>query len=584
MKPDDAIWLVRSGGRILGPFTPADIGRLVRQKEISLVDEASPPFRRWLMIRQIPAFSSLIDDWRTGGGNTDDVTTSGGSLTDSVTENLTGSYSDDITEELSEFQSQLKEIVYEDVPEAERGPGRHGHQGRYQAALAIDQKRLRQEAEKSSRWMWVLTLLVFVSVAGLLGTKRLFKNQLSVTGASAPWAAGLALYADGDFAPALDFLKQAYAQDVTRKEVWFPLAILLVQNEGQTVESRRLLQKVLDERSDPPAAAMTGMALTFLQDGDASRALEQLKKAEEADPDFLPVKVNLGVVALLNRDYRGAHQVFNQAVQRGFKEGSAIVQLVTAQIFQWKEGEKSLLSDAARALGSFQKQSLDYQQELLLAQTYVEFLRGDHSNLDTRLRKILDVDPQQTDDFRHSPLVSRHMADWGHLGQWCKQLSEVGGDLPAAVALRAICQYKQGQALSAKIAIEKAVNQAPRDPLLQAVYAAVLRAAGFAGEASVALGRAIELDRRGEYLLPVLLQARFCQEREDWECASNYWLKVLSVDPQSPAGKIGMAQVYWSRQARTEAQRLIQEVGFVASEYKPYLRLRRQVGSSKKGI
>jgi tetratricopeptide (TPR) repeat protein len=271
-----------------------------------------------------------------------------------------------------------------------------------------------------------------------------------------------------------------------------------------------------------------------------------------------------------------------ETLSRGPRDGALVLQLAAVEILQWQsQSEKAALTEAAKRVQSFQGQSIDYQQELLLAQTYLDFLKGDATGLDGKFRRILDVDPQQTDDFRHSPILARNLADWTQWGIWCRQLSEAGGDMPSAYALDAVCQLKQGQPLAARASIEKAVNQAPRDPLLQAVYAFILRSAGFGGEASVALGRAIELDRRGDYLLPVLLQARFCQEREDLDCASTYWLKVMEKSPRSPAAKVGMAQVYEARQAKGEAQRLLQEVASVTPDYKPYLRMKRQLNGKR---
>lgn len=585
MKRDDAIWLVKSAGRVTGPHTAVEIAKLLKDKDISVVDEVSEPFRRWLMIRECQAFQAILDQLRASGSALDDITNITGSVTGSVTENLTGSFDGDITEDIGEFQNQMKEIVYEDVQESRRPTVKNPTLGRFQSAGNIDQHQIRIEAEKSSRWMWGLTLLVFLAVGVSIGLKKVMKPKpAAMAGFSSFAGLGLALYNDGDYSAALEILKKAHADDPERKDIWLPLALMLIQIDGQTVEARRLIQKVIDERVENAAVSYNAMALAHLNDGDTAKAAENIKKAEEGDRDFLPLKVNQGVVHLMTKEYDLARKSLNQALRGGMRDGAVITQFAVAQVLTWRDSnEKTALGEALRVVSNHQRMSLDYQQELRLVQTYLEYLRGETTGLEPKFRRILDVDPQQSEDFRHPIHLSRQMADWGQLGQWCKQLSDVGGDAPEAAALGAVCEFKQGRAVQAQSLIEKAVNQAPRDSLLQAVYAAILRSAGFGGEASVALGRAVEFDRRNENLLPVLLQARFCQERDDYDCAKTYWLKVLELEPKQPAAKIGMAQIYNAKGAGAEAPRLLQEIGASAPEYKPFLKMRRQLANAKKG-
>ncbi|MGE0764472.1 MAG: tetratricopeptide repeat protein [Bdellovibrionales bacterium] len=579
MKRDEAVWLIKSGGRILGPYNQDDIERLLRSKELHVIDEICEPARRWQLIRDHQAYREMLEKLRNEDVSIDEGTTTSGGVTGSMTESLHGSSTDDITEDISEFQNQLKEIVYDNIADNQRAP-RAGAQGRFQAAGQVDERMIRQEAEKGSRWMWGLTILVLLLVGGFWGAKRVNWSSLKAGGRVDPVVMGLNLFADGDYAAALEILKKAYNNDPSRKDIWYPLATMLVQIEGQTVEAKRLLQKVIDERTDEPAAAWTAMALAQMTDGDSQGANESLSKALAKDANFLPAKANKGMLALSKKDYPTARQMLSQVYNGGLKRGEVLLQLVVAQIHIGKNSnDREAMAATSKTLQAYLRERADYQQELRLTEVYLNFVRNEISaaDLERHLRRVIDVDPQQTDDFRHPILVAKPTADWSHTAAWCRELSEAGAEIPSGIALGAVCLFKQGQHLQAKAAIEKAINQAPRDALLQAVYAAILRAAGFGGEASVALGRAIELDRRNEYLLPVLLQARFCLERDDLECANNFWMKVLQVEPKLPSAKVGLAEVYWQRQSKSEAQKLMQEISSVAADYRPYLRLKRQM-------
>jgi hypothetical protein len=284
MKRDDSIWLVKSGGRILGPFTQAAIARQIEDKEISMVDEVMEPFRRWHMIRDCIAFADILETLRASGNITDDVTSSAGgitvSVTGSVTEKMAAGFGDESGEALGGYSSQFKEIVYESVPATEQSGPRPLGAGRFQTAAALDQRRLRQQAEKSSNWMWGLTLAVFFAVVLLIGVKRIWKSEgaLSITN---PGSVGLTLFLDGDHTAALDYLKRAYTYEPARKDIWFPLAVLLTQLEGQTVESRRLLQKVVEERDGRRVDGHGVGLLTRRRYGQGGRASQKGRRGRQ---------------------------------------------------------------------------------------------------------------------------------------------------------------------------------------------------------------------------------------------------------------------------------------------------------------
>lgn len=53
-------WLVRSSGRILGPFTLEEAGDFVRKKVITVIDEIRPPHQPWKLIREHKELMGLL--------------------------------------------------------------------------------------------------------------------------------------------------------------------------------------------------------------------------------------------------------------------------------------------------------------------------------------------------------------------------------------------------------------------------------------------------------------------------------------------------------------------------------------------
>lgn len=68
-------WLVRSSGRILGPFSDAELEEKILRKEISIIDEISTPWQRWNFVREFPMFYDAVEKVRQS------VSVSDGSMT-----------------------------------------------------------------------------------------------------------------------------------------------------------------------------------------------------------------------------------------------------------------------------------------------------------------------------------------------------------------------------------------------------------------------------------------------------------------------------------------------------------------------
>jgi len=62
---------------------------------------------------------------------------------------------------------------------------------------------------------------------------------------------------------------------------------------------------------------------------------------------------------------------------------------------------------------------------------------------------------------------------------------------------------------------------------------------------TVALGNAINFDRTPfHYKLPYLLQARFCQQSGDYECALDNWKKVQGIDANNLQALVNTALIH----------------------------------------
>ncbi len=108
-EKDETIWLVKSGDRILGPYSGEEIKNKLHEKELVVIDEVVMPMRRWRYIRDEPAFALVVEEVRkshlsmredtaTGNAGTQTGTNTG---TTDIAEESMAHHSDDHTATLT---------------------------------------------------------------------------------------------------------------------------------------------------------------------------------------------------------------------------------------------------------------------------------------------------------------------------------------------------------------------------------------------------------------------------------------------------------------------------------------------------
>src|SRR4051812_5045260 len=115
MTRNDLVWLVKSSGRIIGPYPTVKIAELLRTREISVLDEISPPLRRWQTLQYHDEFREVVDSMRKASlsERTEASWTPGtAGLTQTLTDLDAGSdLTEELTGDLDGFTNTAKEIV-----------------------------------------------------------------------------------------------------------------------------------------------------------------------------------------------------------------------------------------------------------------------------------------------------------------------------------------------------------------------------------------------------------------------------------------------------------------------------------------
>jgi tetratricopeptide (TPR) repeat protein len=581
MTRDESTWLVKSSGRILGPFPSAKIAELIRSREISVLDEISPPNRRWQTIQYHEQFREVVDSMRKASlsERTEATWTPTGAT--SITQTLTDLSDSELTDEMQDdgfLSSSTKEIVIHNVQEHDRIQQPVSASSRFQTT-AGQNTAIQRQVEKTTRGLWIVTSLILLAVAAFIAHKRFGGTNGAYE--VRPTAAGLkqnviALVQIGHYAEALKEMKSFFSDPAQAGDLAIYYGSLLIQVEGQTVLGRRLLNQVLTSRRPETKQAYTGLGVADLVDGQLDSAQENFQKALSYDAGYVPALVDMSAVYLQKGDYGRAKQIAAKALQASPMQGEALLSIAEAQLYLFKVNNNGRdLETVNKALKEFIAKSWDFKAELGFYSLYFDFLRNDR-NIEEKLHQYLDRDPQLTADHRHNVFIYRGRSQWKVLSRFCEQMADRLSESPRVATFMASCYAHEGRWDNARRNIEKAVNQSPRDPLVQAWSSYISKESGEPEQASVILGRATEYNRRGEYVLPALLQARFCQSNGDVECARDSWQKIYERNLEHLPAVAGLAWVHGQKKSYVEALKLVDKGLRISPDYIPLLELRQR--------
>jgi tetratricopeptide (TPR) repeat protein len=135
--------------------------------------------------------------------------------------------------------------------------------------------------------------------------------------------------------------------------------------------------------------------------------------------------------------------------------------------------------------------------------------------------------------------------------------------------------YRGREKLDGAQSIEQALAQAPHDPLLMALAGWVEMKLGRRDSGVVNIKKASLLPDK--YKLPHILQARLCQEDNDFECAQRQWQIVHDIDLKSVEALYGLASVEWQRHNTDGAVSWLRQAQAMDPTYAPLLLLSQEI-------
>ena len=531
------IWLIKDQNLVTGPFSQEEVAEQLAKGQLSPFAMARRPQQVfWGFLAGYPEFAKLIDSTK---------------LTQ-------------LTTTLYNKTTQATEPIYP-PPSSSKAPSDTSAEAQSVPYQVITEKKPQYPKKLKPVWGFAFVIGVLLMFSAL-GAGYYFWSQKQKIPAEPLLTKdeGQAWFLAGHYRKALKKWQNAppsrYPQKTNLKLLQFQLkndismvAPLLQETKGG---KHTLIQALSQLKTGDFRTAR--QSLTKLIQESASQDIKQyafanmaLISAKEKQCDFFKddQKEDLGQQALI-------HFLF------------AFCLLSSSSSPEDREKAKGLLEPIAEKQQS-------YYQEALLGLAYIQIEEG---TWDPKLiQNLLDIDPYLTNYHYYSILIDRSLYTWPELLPLCKKIYNKEEHNHLFVSLYAYCLsrahfYKQALSL-----IKKAEAGDPESALIKSLHAHIANSVHLKNESARILGYALKLNLDRPYVLPLLLQARFCEQSQNWSCAYDNWRSVIRHDPYSLSGLGGIAYTKYKQGYPQEAKEYMEQ-GLALSKgalYSPLLFLKQ---------
>ncbi len=578
-------WLVKSSTRILGPYTLDEVAQNLRLKSISIIDEIRSTSGRWSYIRENQMLLEVIRNIRD-----DEDPHSEKTMTQSLAQHTQ-------TQSLNQTQTQTKTdaLLADDFTPAPFGnvkpkpvegpklldisasesvvaPSKLGSRTRTYGISG--DTRLEQQLAKRSRLFQIIITGAALILALIVAFDLLRRSQEKDSSYDELRTAAIRYKSLGIYSRSLQAFQKAQHLKEPDSEFKAFMAPVLIAEDRQTLQGRRILEKVLGQealgRSDILDAYL-GIAASYMIESDWSRAEQALQKALGYDPANFSAKMNMAIIYLRKSSWYEASRAFDELYRRNNKSslalyGRAVAELEWARLSQ----QYSHLNRLQRDVEEHQQRSSYLRQELTLLRAYAFKLLGDVNAMNQAVVQFLSLVPGEARDYSRSLYVDWRISRWEYLDKFCHWLYPEQSPHAEFKSLRSVCLMETNRDAEAGQLLKESLAEAPQDPYVLQTQAAFLMKMSKAPEALTILKRPELVSLAGRHLI----WGQYCLAQKDLACVYTNFSKAMQLDSRNPMAYYGLAWVAASKMDRARAFDLIRTGLELEPQFLPLLELR----------
>jgi len=547
-------WLIKNNNKIIGPFSESEVKKQLKTGNIVPFATVSIPGQEfWGFISSYPEFSSDVNLGTTKLTNTfgtgkSTVAISKDTITktdpdNEITESTlfqqaTGTRIasiDDLTDtDKNNLESEdkqdhtIKEAIYKVVEENKIVPSRSY------------KKKIKQSHffTNTTAILMILFLAVFFIKPYIDKTNPVSETTTTIH--------GMKYFSAGAYKTALKIWQQQHQEKTLKGDglLWFHILSFQLKNDLQQVEVINNFTQNKNIHIDPEVIQMIKALSYFKKDNVelakkslenilAHAQLEEIKEAAFSNSSLIATKT--GDCSFFNNKPKYNNNHLNQ-----FSYGFCLLKT--------KQFQK-----AKQVLEQITYQPSDYYSEALIGLIYLQMQNNEEPT--ELIKKLLDSNPYLTEDHYYSVFIDRNIYSWPELLPICQKVYSNYKNNQWAVVLYAYCLNRANNYTLDKQFIKKAIAMDPENVLIKSIHAYINSSmANHQDQFALILGDAIHSNSDAKYTLPHILQARFCEQKTDWECAVQHWKTVLEHRPHSIAALGGLAYSKYNQKYFTEAR------------------------------
>ena len=520
----DKIYLIRSSGYILGPYSKKEVEKMIQNGSVSFNDEAIKPESIGRAIQDHPDFSDYVNkmDMQTRVTN--------------FIMNLSGDFTKK-TRKLSEDESVTKTVTNtlnmegnlsgaEDASFELVGKKNTNKHSKFKPKSESD----RIAHEKVSRYVkrtWQFIIASTIAIAGFilfqLFAVPYYQNmQLS----EQIKTEGLFLYNSGDYKNSLTLYNKGYENNLLTTNDKKRILWLFLANDN-IAKAEDVLKEIKPTLSSDENLLLEG--IMDLYDKSYSSAKNNLSSIKNKKQEAW---FSLALLDWITKDYKSSELKVDQLVAVGYNRG-AVFYLKILNLINVRSDTEGTFATIIYALNN----SREFHQEILLLRAYLQSLTKD-SDMENTVKELLNKDPYFYKQAKYDAFMPVSMLfDWSYLLPYCEKIFNTDPDNAYLNALYGFCFLKNQRYRQASQYIEKSKNQKPQDELILSIYAYNLMLEGDFSKAETVLG-SIE---KPTAKLPFILKAKVFEQDEQWKFALNQWDQLLRSSPYHISAIAGLA-------------------------------------------
>ena len=548
VKPNEKVWLVKSAGQIVGPYSWLELADSISTRQISLIDEVRDPWTRWGFVREHAQLRELVNKVRSEDLSRKEDTSTEGPTDNEIT----------ITQEIttgSEFSSSA------------RAASERKH-----FADRKDQKIQHQLKKSLARWksgVWIVASVILIGVG--IGFYQNTRNAPKILSGDDYLRLARQHRSLGAYAKALSFYRKAETIQPLDFATRMQMIPLLLVVDNQFLEARRWLDDIEKQGTVSPnikAEIYNLRGLSFLKEGNYTKAEDEFKKSLSSLSQYPPAITNLVSTHLMEKKYMEVISECSDLEKVG--EHSQMLKLIHAiSLLSGKTQNKSDRDHVIEEIEKNMKSKLDFRAESLLVLTALYRANQKSESEMAVLLNLLDEVPDRMKDMIIDLQIDTQVFDWDHLQSICNSLLQENDEKPVYQALNAFCLMAKGDSVAAMENLDRLRQRQPTETKWMNLQAYFYKELGRISEAGVL----VKNFNGADFKLMNLVKGSICLDEKDLRCAESAFQAVLFKDPLETIAFSGLASIHLERNQKELAKEYASKGLAISPNYRPLLEL-----------